>query len=66
MAVQAWELEPYQRAARVVCERQRDDPDERVMSDVGEVPRWLVVARSMHEQRLMTHAMQDYGPWGAT
>lgn len=63
--IQQWQLDHYQSAAREVCSRMGEHPDEQVSDDRGQpMPRWMVYAVRMHELRLMMSAMDAFGPYG--
>lgn len=63
--LEQWQLEQYRMAARTVCERMQEHPDEPMLHRNGvSAPRWVICALQMHELRLMQQAMADYGPYG--
>jgi hypothetical protein len=65
MAIEDWQLTPYQTAAAAVLQKLGEDPYQLVQFSNGDVkPRWLLEAIKMHVLRLQMQAMSDYGPYG--
>lgn len=63
MAIQDWELRPYEFAAVQMCQRLNENPYEIVhlVPEDRHVERWMVIARRMHEHLIMVELMRAGG-----
>lgn len=62
MALQQWEVTPYEQAARQLCARLNEDQNEMLMDSNGTwYPRWMSYALRMAELHLMIRTMIEHG-----